>query len=929
MSASKEPRRGLSLSNGERSGEGEAEMPRTRVPSRASQAHFDADALADPETERPFALATLSRVMVRPDLSIDPHRSRRFLIRLAILIGMSALAAMVLGPRLVDRELPTHDGAIGTRAHSHVTADRDYAIVDETATQMARESAKQASRSVWDLHLPQAKRDARALAQELTFLSTQLQALRASVVPANSAVEVEVVEVESAELEGKTKKVLLPGDLRESDDDKSPRFTSDGQRIEKRTAEEKDLDVPLVVVELGELDATGLQKARAAFAGNLALLGVEAPRDTSWQALARGLLRDPFLASSLPAEVERALSSPIVGDRALLLRDEEVGIVLRSLQTGDLHSQSRKITDYAEERVLIDLTTLLDKKGANQSLHNRLKEVLHFLPQHDVTAIGDFLSQLLRTSLTYNAAETELRRLQAEAPVPQQMVRVRLGETIVFRGEVIMPRHLLLFRAMEAQQGDAVRVRAALGTGAFILLLCAVIYLFGVRGIFQRQVQNRDLVFSSTLLLLLLMLIFAAEAATPFLLARFPALPRPVVLYAIPVAWAGMQARFVLTSDAALMLILVIAVLGGVMTEPGMQWTVVALLSSLAGTAGVLRISSRASLFLSGATAGLVGAGAAVTLELFRGTLVGEPLFWLAGASLVGGIISGVLVIITTPLFEAAFGFVTDLRLLSLADLNQPLLKELILNAPGTWHHSMRVGQLTERAAKAIGANPLLARVMSLYHDVGKIRRPEFFRENQTRDNPHERLRPKESVAILRDHVTVGVELAARYRIPLEVASVIEEHHADNRMDYFYSRAKAKIEVGDDQVPHDDVDETHFCYRGRPPQTPESALVMLADQMEAASRSIQEPRSRQLREIVDHFVNRAIVEATLSACGISLREIEVVRLAFHEGLCALVGIDVHILQEPALTSTTDSVASLRTEESGESSPLDGPKKREQ
>jgi|GEM_PF-1229416 len=810
---------------------------------KAAERHLYDDVVTDPEgSERPFALATLSRRMVRPDLGLEPQRARRWATRLAILLTMSALAAVVLGPRLVDRELPTSDDVIGTQAQSHVTADRDYAIVDEEATRIMRQSARVASRSVWDLNLPQAQRDA-------TALSTLLQGLTDTLHP-QSAGDDDVFDP------------AAPAAKTDAPDVPAAKLVDDGK-----------------VEPLPTTTPEELARLRASFAGSLTMIGVEAPRDDAWGALVHAIRTEAQVASRLSGLVEQALSEPVVGQRDLLLREER-GIVVRSLQVGAP----------AMEQVVLEPHELLDEDGAKAKLKDATKKALANLSDDDAEAVGLFLTPFVRVTLTFNAAETERRRNVAESRVPPQMVRVRRGETVVFKGEVLAPRHLLVLRAMDAQQGDAVRGRAAIGTGAFIVLLCAVIYLFGTRGVFRRDVQTKDLLFSSAVLLLLLLMLFAGEVSTPFVMSRFAPLPRSVVLYAIPVAWGGMQIRMVLTADAALLLSLVAAVLGGVMMEPGMQWTVVSLMASLAGIAGVHRITSRMSLLLAGFSAGLVGAGAAVTMELFRGTLVDEALVALGLATLAGGVLSGLLVVITTPLVEASFGYVTDLKLLSLADLNQPLLKELILNAPGTWHHSMRVGQLAERAATRIDANPLLARVMSLYHDVGKIRRPDCFRENQGRDNPHDRLTPEESVVILRDHVSIGVELAERYRIPDEVAAVISEHHADNRMDHFYARARMRDE---------DAVEADFRYSGRPPRSPESALVMLADQMEAASRSLAAPDAQNLRDIVDHFTNRAIVEATLSSCGITLSDIEKVRAAFFEGLCSMAGVDASGSTAPA------------------------------
>lgn len=782
---------------------------------------FEDSAWLDESTTRPFALAELSRRIVRPDLFPRDRKARiQVAARLLVLLGVSAVAAVVVGPRLVSADIPTGEDALGTVARKHVRADRDYDLVDAETTAALRNRARRTSRSVWDLDLPRAEVDARVVGVELARLQRAVEAYRQRIA---------------------------------SDD------TPDG---------EEHPPLPDGIEE-------ELLRVRAVVAGELSLLGLEAPSDAAWSALVAAAWVRSDVSTQVAQVLERGLREPVVGDRGLLDLDDSRGIVVRTLsQDGE-----------PRERVIEDLSQVADKQAAADALKAHVQELLSTEVRHlsaeQRDAIADWVGAMMRTTLTYNAEQSEARRQLAARAVPDQTLRVRRGETVVFQGEVISPRHLLVLSAMEEQQGNARRLRAAVGTGAFVLLLCLVVYMFGARGVFRRTTQVKDLLLVGLVLISMLLMLLAAEAMTGPLHAWFDVIPAKALLYAVPIAWGAMQIRFVLHADIALLLGLVAALLGGIMTEPGLVWTVVAVVSSMAGTAGVRRITHRYELLLAGLAAGLVGAGAAVTMELFRGTLVGFDLVVLASATLVGGLVSGFLVAIMTPLIESAFGYVTDLRLLALADLNQPLLKELIVHAPGTWHHSMRVGRLAEDAARAVDANPLLARVMSLYHDVGKIRRPEYYHENQkTNDNPHRALDPLASSDILKEHVSVGLELARQHRIPAQVSCVIDEHHGDNLIEYFYARARSAKEATD-------VDESAFRYGGRPPQTPETAIVMLADQMEAASRSLREMTSDRLRDVVDHFINRAVVEAALRDCDLSLRDLEKLRDVFWRSLCRL------------------------------------------
>jgi putative nucleotidyltransferase with HDIG domain len=309
----------------------------------------------------------------------------------------------------------------------------------------------------------------------------------------------------------------------------------------------------------------------------------------------------------------------------------------------------------------------------------------------------------------------------------------------------------------------------------------------------------------------------------------------------------------------------------------------------MSAAAFVGRADRRRAVVLAGLGAGVVGGAAGLTLEAFRSALSFPQLLWVAAAALLGGLLAGVLVVLLLPVVEALFGYVTALRLRSLTDLNQPLLKDLIVHAPGTWHHSMRVAHLCVAAADDIRADTGLVRAMSLYHDVGKIEEPQFFLENQQgRKNPHDKLEPVRSAEILKSHVGHGIELARRHGIPPLVASVIEEHHGDNRMDYFLARARQKLVRDGTMTPADEERlDAEYRYGGSLPRTREAALVMLADQVEAASRALEHPDQDQLRSVVDHFIDRALVEDALVRCELSLADLDRVRGAFWRALIEL------------------------------------------
>jgi putative nucleotidyltransferase with HDIG domain len=623
-----------------------------------------------------------------------------------------------------------------------------------------------------------------------------------------------------------------------------------------------------------------LDELRAVVAGELASSSLEAPEDPAWRALVALAWANPAAVDVVANVIGNERTALVTARGATDRRDADVGVdvVVRAVGAA------------GDERV-VARAEVVDVDAARVRAERNLRAALSDAGVSAAPPLLAWLRAFVVPTLSQNVGESEVRKRAAAAAVPPVIVRARRGETVLRPGEVITARHQLLVRAMAVQQADDLRLRATAGTGFFVALVVVVVYLFGARRVFQRRLGVRDVLFLGVMLTLSIGFLVGADAASPWLVQRFPGVQSAMVAFAIPIAFGPMCVRLTLPPDVALLFALVVALLGGVVVEPGMSWAVVATLSSMTGAASVMRGPRRFTVVLAGLLAGVVGAFAGLTLELFRGALSGSDLVWLVLATLLGGALAGVLTFFLVPVVESAFGYVTDQRLYRLADLNHPLLKDMIVHAPGTWHHSVRAALLAERAAAAVGANPLLARVMALYHDIGKIAAPRSFRENQSGgENPHDRLAPEESAAVLRGHVSEGRALAKAHGIPAAVAAVIEEHHADMVMESFLEKAKKRAaDAGvDAAVDAAFVDERVFRYVGRLPQTKESALVLLADQIEATARNLGDnvPPAR-LADVVDHFVNRALTTDVLAACDLSLKDLGRARAALKATLLEL------------------------------------------
>ncbi len=257
----------------------------------------------------------------------------------------------------------------------------------------------------------------------------------------------------------------------------------------------------------------------------------------------------------------------------------------------------------------------------------------------------------------------------------------------------------------------------------------------------------------------------------------------------------------------------------------------------------------------------------------------------LSGRYLVlflNGIVSSIIVLGILPVFEYLFNTATNISLLELADFHHPLLQRMVSEAPGTYHHSLIVGNLSETACRAVGANALLARIGAYYHDIGKLQKPEYFSENQTKDvNKHGNLAPTMSRLVIMNHVKEGVELAKKYRLSPSLIDFIQQHHGNSLVYYFYRRALENIE--DDQ----DVKEEGFRYPGPKPDSKETAIVLLADSVEAAVRALRDPAPAKIEELVHKIINNKFIDGQLDECELTLKDLEKISAVFIRLLCGM------------------------------------------
>ena len=614
--------------------------------------------------------------------------------------------------------------------------------------------------------------------------------------------------------------------------------------------------------EAARQDSLGLLAARETLERRLFAL-----EDDDFQALVQSRASREVEEATV-ALLEHAYLAPVVASR------EELGT------TGAL--AVRQLGGGTERVTLPAAPAMLDVREARAEMERYASLPGNLLPDAPASvrrAVLRLSKRMVRPDLTANTAETEARRTAAAAAVKDVVIQIKRGQKIIGDGDLVSEDHLWLLGAMRAQSDQLDRVQVQLGAMAVVALLVWAAWAYQRRAFAtSRRPSRRDALLLGVLLVGLLassrLWMLVAEA----LHDRSGRIPLEALYAVIPVAAGAMLVRFVLDARAALFFGLVASCLVAAMLGNSLQWAVYGLVGSLVAADRIGRAKDRAGIFRAGVAVGVASAAVMVAFALTdgKGTLWDTAV--VAGFALVGTAITVPMsVLALTPLVEVVFGYASDLKLLELANLNHPALKELIVRTPGTYHHSILVGSLVEAAAEEIGANPLLARTCAYYHDIGKGKNPLYFGENQKGENPHDCLAPGMSAVIIKRHVTDGLELARQYRLPRAVVDVIAQHHGTRLVGYFHHKALREMEQREGTP---SPDEAIYRYQGPKPQFREAALVMIADAVEAASRAMPDPTRDELQALVQRIINVVFSEGQLDECDLTLRDLNVLARSF-------------------------------------------------
>lgn len=467
--------------------------------------------------------------------------------------------------------------------------------------------------------------------------------------------------------------------------------------------------------------------------------------------------------------------------------------------------------------------------------------------------------------------------IQANKFIDEEATQRKIDEELNKIEPVIIKEHQILARKGDVIDSKTYELIKELGllkedrgfdnkniSGTFILVLLLQVLLFGYIYIYHREVLFDKRLFIVIIIITAILLISKG---------LFNISP-----YVMPISTAALLVAILVDIRLSLVVNLFLVFILSFILELDDTLMSMYIISGTIGAYFMIRQLQRNNILINGAIIGFINILTIISLGLIKKIEVLEILI-RSGYGFINGILCGVLTIGSLPIWENLFQVLTPLKLLELTNPNQPLLRKLMLEAPGTYHHSIIVGNLSERAAEAIGADPLIARAGAYYHDIGKLSRPYYFKENQlSGDNPHDRLEPKLSASIIINHVKDGVELGKKYRLPKKILDIIMQHHGDTLVSYFYHKAKKD---------NGETNEKDFKYDGPKPLTKEAAIVMLADSTEAAVRSIKEPNRENIEAMIKNIIDGKLNSNQLSECDLTFKNLDEIKDAF---LSVIMGI---------------------------------------
>lgn len=584
------------------------------------------------------------------------------------------------------------------------------------------------------------------------------------------------------------------------------------------------------------------------------------------------------MAADIKAILNKIMKNGVVSDKERLLKENNRGIVLRTIgaEKEKIVTQLKQFYGYDQAKVMVTIFGESVSKSAKHSIK---------------PLTVSFSQRLIQPNITLNRHETEERSKKAAVEVKPALYKIKAGEMLLREGERVTEFQRMKLKAFQARTQKEQLLTSSIGIA--MLILCFLLIVYGTninsKNNFRRYL-HRNLLFVACTFLGFLFIAKVSISLTDSLVRNIPFyMSSSGLYYGIPLAAGTMVVCLFLGIEIAIPFATVISIAAAILLHNRFELFIYFFLSSTMGAYWIQHCRERKVFIKVGVKLGLLNVILITAIDVYLGVLSGGVLLWDWGFAFQAGVVAGMITTGIAPLIEIAFNYTTDITLLELANFDQPLLRRLMIEAPGTYHHSVIVGSMVEAAAAEINANPLLAKACGYYHDVGKLRKPLYFIENQTDGkNRHDKLAPSMSSLILIAHVKNGIEMAQKHKLGQAISDTIQEHHGTSVISFFYE--KAKKQRGEDAVEID-----NYRYPGPKPQTREAGLVMLADVVEAASRTLQNPTPARIQGLVHNMINKIFSDGQLDNCELTLKDLHLIAKSFNK---ILGGIYHHRIEYP-------------------------------
>ncbi len=570
------------------------------------------------------------------------------------------------------------------------------------------------------------------------------------------------------------------------------------------------------------------------------------------------------------------LDNGVVTNKEILLKESEKGIILRNVST-------------KKEEAVYQLKQFYGLDQAKTMVRIAGQPLLNDLDYGLLNLVVDFVQRLIQPNITLNRNETQERKKAATAEIKPVLYKIKAGEMLLREGERVTEVQLLKLKTLATQSEKQQVLFTSVGAAMVLVCLLVTTYILHLNqpGRLSGKHNKRLLFMACVFLTFFLLAEISYKLSEVLTLNATLPIRMSSTWFGIPLASGAMIVCVFMGITVAIPIAMVMAVSFAVIFGNSLPYFLYFLISGTMAAYWIQNCRERKVFITAGAKLGLLNILLVTAIDFYLADLSGPKLLYDWAFGFMGGIGAGIVTAGIVPLVEIAFGYTTDISLLELANLDRPILRRLMIEAPGTYHHSVIVGSLVEAAASEIGANHLLTKVCGYYHDIGKINKPLYFIENQQNGkNKHDKLAPSMSGLILIAHVKEGVEIAKENKLGQDIIDTIRQHHGTSFIKYFYGKARQL--KGEDQVNIDD-----FRYPGPKPQTREAGLVMLADVVEAASRTLDNPTPSRIQGLVQNLINNIFSDGQLDECELTLKDLHKIARSFNK---ILYGIHHHRIE---------------------------------